>query len=243
MVHFPPWCRCRGFEVRWGIALSMVAPATRQRAATPMNGTAGGQEAAKVIPAPRLVRTTKVEKTPWARAMTGRPVMFSARPATAFIVTSAAPLEAPATPSPMQRLGRFTAVRARPAPTMPSRPMAPAATFGPQRSSALPASSIAGRAPAPTNRRANPSRPSLTSAWCCTRGTEAPQTPQNEPKAAKATNAEVTRLRDEVMGASMKVASAGSGELCDIRKCWLTRCSSPAASFSYAWPGRRPRGP
>lgn len=182
---------------RWaGGVVSVTAPAVRQRAATPRKGTVSGQAAAAAAPVPRLVRTTSVENVPWARTMTGRPVSFSARPATAFMVTSAAPLEAPAMVSPTHRLGRLTAVSARATPMMPSSPIAPAAILSPQRSSALPASSMAGRAPAPTKSRAKPSCPSLTWAWSCTRGTEAPHTPQNEPKAPKAANAETAKRRE-----------------------------------------------
>lgn len=58
---------------------------------------------------------------------------------------------------------------------------------GPQRSSARPATTMAGTAPAPMNSRAMPSCPSVTFAWVRTAGMDAPHTPQNLPNTRKAT--------------------------------------------------------
>ena len=170
-----------------GSARSIATPAASESAATPRNGTLSGRSAPAARPVSRLETTTKAEKVPCARVMTGRCASCSARPATEFIATSAAPLAAPATARPALRAIRSRAANASPAPARPSSAMTNAATRRPQRSSARPTSSIAGSAPAPTNSRASPSSPSSTPAWSCTRGTDAPHTPQNEPKAAKAT--------------------------------------------------------
>jgi hypothetical protein len=132
-------------------------PASSETAATTTNGTASGNDAPAASPVARLPMTTRLEKTPWARVMTGRPAIFSARPATAFMATSAAPLVAPTRASPTLRLVRSAAVSASPAPTTPRAPTTTAATRSPHRSTARPTSSIAGSAPAPTNSRANPS--------------------------------------------------------------------------------------
>src|SRR4051812_10077482 len=74
-------------------------------------------------------------------------------------------------------------------PTTPSS-VRSAAVAGPrQRSTARPASSIAGSAPAPMNSSAVPSWPSVTAAWSRTAGSDAPHAPQNAPKTAKLTYA------------------------------------------------------
>jgi hypothetical protein len=151
-----------GAETWGGSVRSIEAPAISERTATAMNGTASGNEEAEARPVPSVASTTKLEKTPWARVMTGRPVIASARPATEFMATSAAPLEAPTRVSPMHRLSRLTAVSARPAPMTPRALRTRAATLSPHRSSARPTSSIAGSAPAPTNSSASPSWPSVT---------------------------------------------------------------------------------
>ena len=70
-------------------------------------------------------------------------------------------------------------------PTRPSSANSAAVARSCQRSTARPASSIAGRAPAPMNSSAAPSWPSLTPAWSRIAGSDAPHAPQNAPKTAK----------------------------------------------------------
>lgn len=158
--------------------------ATPAATATSRNGAVTANPAPRSRPVERLAATTRAEKTPCARVMTGRADARCADPAAALIATSAAPDEAPSTASPTDRLTKSRAVTATATPAPPSSKSRTAVTRCPHRSTALPVSSIAGSAPAPTKSNAVPSSPSLRPAWSRTAGTDAPQAPQNAPKTA-----------------------------------------------------------
>jgi hypothetical protein len=164
----------------------MPAPASADSSSTTANGNHVGAPRANAAPVPRLETTTWVENTAPVRVMTGVPESCSARPPTEFIATSAAPLVTPTTPRPTQRLTRPWPVTAAASPAPPRARISQAVQRRPHRSSARPVRSIAGRAPALTNSKAVPRPASSRPAWSRTRGTAAPQVPQNAPNAAAA---------------------------------------------------------